>query len=57
MTQEEARKRVGELFPIFARADDQLGRKTFDTLCLAYLSGRLDQASEDMTRELKRMQR
>ena len=57
MKTEEVRKRVGELFSEFAKADDMIGRKTFDLLCRAYLEGRLDQASEDMTSELKRMQR
>ena len=55
MKEEEVRKRVGELFPIFRDADDQLGRQTFNTLCLAYIEGRLDQCSEDMQNDLKRM--
>ena len=57
MKKEQVRKRVGELFPIYRDADDQLGRQIFNTLCLAYIEGKLDQASEDMRTELKRMQR
>jgi len=55
MKEQEVRKRVGELFPIFRDADDMLGRQTFNTLCLAYIEGRLDQASDDMQADLKRM--
>ena len=57
MNSEEVRKVVGEKFPIYRDADDQLGRQIFDTLCLAYLEGRLDQASEDMQNDLRRLQR
>jgi len=57
MKPEEVRKVVGEKFPEFAKADDMLGRQTFHVLCMAYLEGRLDQASEDMQNDLRRLQR
>ena len=55
MKPNEVRQRVAQLFPVYGSADDPLGRMIFDVLCLAYLEGKLDQASEDMTNELKRM--
>lgn len=57
MKPEEVQKVVGEKFPEFAKADDMIGLQTFHVLCMAYLEGRLDQASEDMQNDLRRLQK
>jgi hypothetical protein len=52
MKPEEARQLVKKLFPAYDQSPN-----LFNLICEVYLQGRLDQAAEELTRDLRSFQR